>query len=165
MPVEVEGMDELVRKLQNLGGTPDQLRDILVKAANPIWQAMGQKAPEDTTHLKQSVVIQDMSKGDDIKVGIGIFEPDTANYATYQEFGTGIYATGEGGSRAKRIPWLWEVTSQKWADIFGIEVGESVVWYGNHPTPFVRPAFDENVDKAKDLIKEGLKAEINRKTV
>lgn len=91
-----------------------------------------------------------------ISVGIGIFEPETVNYAIYQEYGTGIHATGEGGTRAKKIPWLWRVTSEKWAQIFGIEVGESVVWYGNRPSPFVRPAFDEGKDDAKNMIADGI---------
>ncbi|WP_414052887.1 HK97 gp10 family phage protein [Macrococcus animalis] len=31
-----------------------------------------------------------------------------AIHAIYVEFGTGIYATGTGGSRAKKIPWVYE---------------------------------------------------------
>lgn len=30
-----------------------------------------------------------------------------APHALYVEFGTGIYATGTGGSRAKKIPWVY----------------------------------------------------------
>jgi len=153
--IEVQGMDNVLTALKNLKPTPEELKSILVKAANPLWRAMGSKAPKDEGNLQARVEISDKSEGDNIQIGVGIFDPETANYGIYQEFGTGKYATGPGGSRAKKIPWLWKVESAKWAAIFGIEIGESVIWYGNQPHPFVRPAWDEQLETVRKLIESG----------
>jgi HK97 gp10 family phage protein len=153
--LEVQGLDATLKALKNLNPTKEEMVSILTKAANPLWQAMKQKCPIDEGNLQIKIVIQDKSEGNDVMIGVGIFDPETAKYAIYQEFGTGKYATGPGGSRAKKIPWLWKVESAKWAAIFGIEIGESILWYGNHPHPFVRPAWDEQLENIKGLIQSG----------
>jgi len=156
MGASISGVTDLLKTFKSLGGSKDELANVLINSARPLRAGMKRHCPTDTTLLQQAIVIQDMSSGDEVKVGVGVFEPETVNYAIYQEFGTGKYATGEGGSRAKKIPWLWKVKSQKWADIFGIEVGESVVWYGNRPHSFVRVAYDEEIDNVVKLIETGL---------
>lgn len=154
--IKVTGVSDVIKALNDLKPTADEAVSILAKAANPVWQAMKQKVPVDETTLQEAIVIKDISEGEIIQIGIGVWDPDVVNYAIYQEFGTGKYATGPGGSKAKRIPWLWQVKSQKWADIFGIEVGQSVIWYGNHPHPFVRPAWDEQLENTRKLIVKGI---------
>ena len=156
MGASVSGIADLLKTFNSLDGSKKELADVLTNAARPMRASMKRHCPTDTTLLQQAIVIQDISDGDEVRVGIGVFEPDTVNYAIYQEFGTGKYATGEGGTRAKKIPWLWKVKSQKWADIFGIKVGESVMWYGNRPHSFVRVAYDEEIDNVVKLIKSGI---------
>ena len=163
--VRVVGVEDLMRKLKDLGGTKQDYISILTDAAWPIRDSMKRKAPVDTSDLQGQIDIQDKSEGDRFAVGIGVFDRDFSSYATYQEYGTGKYATGPGGSRAKRIPWLWVVQSQKWADIFGIKVGDPVLWYGNHPHPFIRPAFDEEKNNALKLVSEGVADFVRRKAV
>jgi len=153
--VEVQGMDELMSKLKSLGPTKDEMMEILNNPGRTLRAAMKRKAPKDEGTLTDAIVIVDKSEGTDFAIGVGVFEPETVNYAIYQEFGTGKYATGPGGSRAKKIPWLWEVRSAKWAAIFGIEVGEKVLWYGNQPHPFVRPAWDEELSNIQKQINDG----------
>ena len=154
--MQVTGVSDVLKALNDLKPTADEAVSILTNAARPVRASMKRKAPIDTTLLQQAIVIKDISESGMIQIGIGVFDPDVVNYAIYQEFGTGKYATGPGGSKAKRIPWLWQVKSQKWADIFGIEVGQSVIWYGNHPHPFVRPAWDEELESVRKLIVKGI---------
>ncbi|MDD2753926.1 MAG: HK97 gp10 family phage protein [Methanothrix sp.] len=154
--IRVTGISDVIKALNDLKPTREEAISILTKAANPVWKSMKQKAPVDKAVLQKAIVIKDISETGMIQIGIGVFDPDVVKYAIYQEFGTGKYATGPGGSRAKRIPWLWKVTSQKWADIFGIEVGQTVLWYGNHPHPFVRPAWDEELENVRKLIVKGI---------
>lgn len=60
-----------------------------------------------------------------VVVGSNVF------YAPYVEFGTGMYAEGPGGSKAKRIPWLAPINgSFRWIK-------------GIHPRAYLRKAFDE----------------------
>lgn len=60
-----------------------------------------------------------------VVVGSNVF------YAPYIEFGTGIYAEGPGGSKAKRIPWPAPINgSFRWIK-------------GIHPRAYLRKAFDE----------------------
>ena len=154
--IRVTGVSDVIKALNALKPTDAEAIDILTNAARPVRASMKRKVPTDTTLLQQAIVIKDISENGMIQIGIGVFDPDVVNYAIYQEFGTGKYATGPGGSRAKRIPWLWQVKSQKWADIFGIEVGQTVLWYGNHPHPFVRPAWDEELENVRKLIVKGI---------
>lgn len=154
--VEVEGIPELLKKLEALGRTVLEIRKETVQNMGDVADIMAQKAPEDQGNLKANISVKDESTDTELIVKCGIFADSAINYAIYQEFGTGIYATGPGGSKAKKIPWLWQVKSQKWADIFGIEVGESVLWYGNQPHPFVRSAWDENKDKVAENLRKAL---------
>lgn len=154
--IRVDGLGDVLSRLNELQPSPEEARTILANSARPLRAAMKRKAPTDTTLLQQVITIEDLSEGTDIKIGIGVFDPDVVKYVIYQEFGTGKYATGPGGSQAKRIPWLWTVKSQKWADIFKIKVGESVIWYGNHPHPFLRPAWDEEKENTRKIIIQGI---------
>lgn len=43
-----------------------------------------------------------------------------AAHAVYLEFGTGIYASGPGGSRAKKIPWTYKGDDGKWYTTYGM---------------------------------------------
>lgn len=58
-----------------------------------------------------------------------------AEHAIYNEYGTGIYATGPGGSRAKEIPWVY----------YNEATGQFYTTYGLRPQPFMQPAYDEAV--------------------
>lgn len=44
-----------------------------------------------------------------------------ADYAIFVNFGTGIYASGPGGSRAKKIPWSYQDADGKWHTTKGME--------------------------------------------
>lgn len=43
-----------------------------------------------------------------------------AEYSIYLEYGTGIYAEGPGGSRAKKIPWSYKGDDGQWYTTYGM---------------------------------------------
>ena len=43
-----------------------------------------------------------------------------AAYAIFVEYGTGVYAKGPGGSRAKKIPWSYKGADGKWYTTYGM---------------------------------------------
>ena len=155
--VEIEGMDNLIKKLEALGGTVLSIRKKMVQNMGDVADMMARKAPTDTEKLKPNIQVKDDSTDTELLVKAGIFAESAINYAIYQEYGTGIYAENGQG---RQTPWLWQVKSQKWADIFGIEVGQSVLWHGNQPHPFIRPAWDENKDKIEEKLRSALLKQI-----
>ncbi len=155
--VEIEGMDNLIKKLESLGGTVVSIRKEMVQNMGDVADMMARKAPTDTEKLKPNIQVKDDSTDTELLVKAGIFAESAINYAIYQEYGTGIYAENGQG---RQTPWLWQVKSQKWADIFGIEVGQSVLWHGNQPHPFIRPAWDENKDKIEEKLRTALLKQI-----
>jgi HK97 gp10 family phage protein len=155
--VEIEGMDNLIKKLEALGGTVVSIRKEMVQNMGDVADMMARKAPTDTEKLKPNIQVKDDSTDTELLVKAGIFAESAINYAIYQEYGTGIYAENGQG---RQTPWLWQVKSQKWADIFGIEVGQSVLWHGNQPHPFIRPAWDENKDKIEEKLRTALLKQI-----
>lgn len=70
-------------------------------------------APVDMGYLKESIDFMFKNDGLTGIVSVG------AEYAIYVEYGTGIYATGPGGSRAKKIPWSYKDDDGEWHTTYG----------------------------------------------
>lgn len=70
------------------------------------------RAPEDEGNLKNS--IQSEIGGLEATVMVG------ASYGIFVEYGTGVYAKGPGGSRAKKIPWTYKGADGKWYTTYGM---------------------------------------------
>lgn len=157
MSVEVQGLNELAQKMEKLGMVTADLKNDAVKAMTMVRNAARRHAPIDMRVLQSGIIVKDMSEGDDLGVGCGIFAESSINYAVYVEYGTGIYAENGQG---RKTPWLWRVQSKKWADILGIEVGETVLWRGSHPHPFMRPAWDEERENVESELKKAILAKI-----
>lgn len=66
----------------------------------------------DTGMTKNS--IQSDIGGLEASVSVGAY------WAVFLEFGTGVYATGPGGSRAKKIPWTYKGDDGKWYTTYGM---------------------------------------------
>jgi HK97 gp10 family phage protein len=153
-PVTIEGMDTLVEKMKALGMVTADLKDDAVSAMSMVRNAARRKAPTDETVLQKNIVVKDMTSGKDLQVGCGIFAESAVNYAVYQEYGTGIYAENGQG---RKTPWRFVVQSAKWANIWGINVGDlSPPFYGNHPHPFMRPAWDEEKENVQKYLKDAI---------
>ncbi len=72
--------------------------------------------------------------------GVGmVYTP--LEYAPYVEYGTGLYAE-EGGR--KDVPWAYEDE----------ETGELIWTAGQHPSPYMRPALNENRQQILRILRE-----------
>ena len=69
-----------------------------------------------------------------------VFTP--LEYAPYVEYGTGLFAEGQG---RLDVPWSYQDDEGDWHTT-----------YGQHPHPYLRPALINNKEKILGIIKEGL---------
>lgn len=131
--VELEGLDTLeklfdMRKIEAAVG----------KACAVVERSAKQKAPKGTGELRRSITSKVDKEGNDV-VGT-VFTP--LEYAPYVEFGTGLFA--ESGGR-KDVPWCYQDDKGEWHSTSGMK-----------PQPYMRPALDENREKIKQIIAEGI---------
>lgn len=136
MKIQVENLETVLDNIEDLFAF-EELENSLRKACLVIERSAKEKAPKDTGALKRSIAskIDYTSEG---LVGI-VYSP--LEYAPYVEYGTGLFA--EDGGR-KDVPWNYQ--------------DDEGVWHstsGQHPQPFMRPAFNENKEKVLRMIKEG----------
>jgi len=78
----------------------------------------------DQSRLVNSIEYQ--VKGNEAYIGTNV------EYAMYIEYGTGIYATGKGGSRAKKIPWVY----------YNEKLEKFITTKGQRPRSFLREGLD-----------------------
>lgn len=131
--IRIEGLDEVLRRLENIGSV-QQAQRALGKACALVESAAKRNAPKDTGELRRSIT----SKVEGL-TGI-IFTP--LEYAPYVEYGTGIFA--ESGGRTD-VPWHYQDAEGNW---------HSTV--GQRPQPFMRPALYDNKQNIINILKEGL---------
>ena len=133
MNVEFEGAEKLMARLDKMSDEAT-LRKNLEKAALLVERSAKQKAPKDTGALRRSIT----SKVEGLE-GI-IYTP--LEYAPYIEYGTGLFAEGNG---RKDVPWNYQDDKGNWHSTSGLK-----------PHPFMRPSLDENREKIVDILKEGV---------
>ena len=105
--------NNLVRALQVLSDkTIDDAKRGISETAMLLNTEASSRAPVDEGNLKNS--IQSEIGGLEATVMVGAF------YGVYVEYGTGIYAKGAGGSRAKKIPWSYKGADGKWYTTYGM---------------------------------------------
>lgn len=134
MSVEVQGLDELILKLEGISDTTN-IEEALGKACAIVERAAKEKAPKGTGELRRSIT----SKVENFE-GV-IYTP--LEYAPYVEFGTGLFA--ESGGRTD-VPWVYKDDEGNWHTTSG-----------QKPQPYMRPALNENREEILRMIKEGLK--------
>lgn len=119
---------------------------LAVKAGAAIVQmAAKEKVPRRTSTLMRSIIVgEEEVKATAASVRVGPSEP----YGKHVEYGTGIYA--EGG-KGRQTPWRFKTGDGSW-----------VTTRGQRPQPFMRPAWDENQDKAIAEIKDILAELVNK---
>ncbi|ANU28455.1 HK97-gp10 family putative phage morphogenesis protein [Planococcus versutus] len=101
-------------------------KQIVLETAQIIQAQVKARAPRDGGHLIDSVTLEIENGGYTAVVHVGAF------YAIYVNYGTGIYAEGPGGSRAKKIPWVY----------FSEKLGRFVTTSGMRAQEFWEPAVD-----------------------
>ena len=105
--------NNLVRALQAFTDkTIDDAERGISETAMLLNTEASSRAPVDEGNLKNS--IQSEIGGLEATVMVG------ASYGVYVEYGTGVYAKGPGGSRAKKIPWSYKGADGKWYTTYGM---------------------------------------------
>lgn len=104
----------------------DWAKEGILKTTLAIYNTAVALAPVDLGFLKESIDFKVTDGGLSSVISVG------SEYAIYVEFGSGIYAVGPGGSRARKIPWRYKGSDGKW-----------YTTYGQQPQPFWNPAIDE----------------------
>lgn len=124
---------QLMRAAQRFEeGLLDKVSDIVYETARLIQSQAKALAPVDDSGLKDSIEMRMLGKYN-AEVTVGV------HYAIWVEFGTGVYAEGPGGSRAKKIPWSY----------YSEKLGHWVTTEGNRGQPFWGPAVDAGQDYFK----------------
>lgn len=137
MSIEIEGLERLVARLNDI---PNDMEAKMLKAAQFVEGEAREKAPKRTGNLKGSIESKVDRLGNTITATV--FTP--VEYAPYQEFGTGLFATN---GKGRKTGWAYEDEL----------TGETVFTRGNRPHPFLGPALRENKDVVMHILKEGLK--------
>ncbi len=114
----------------------------LTAACLVVLQSAVNLAPIDMGQLKGSLHYKVLSGKDMAYVGTNV------EHAPYQEFGTGILAEGGIG---RQTPWRYQNARGEW-----------VTTSGTKPQPYLRPAFDNNKDRIKTLMKKKFKEALER---
>lgn len=137
MSIELEGINELLSSLEDLGSL-DDLKGALGKACALVERSAKQKAPKGTGELRRSITSKIDENGTDIQ-GV-VFTP--LLYAPYIEFGTGLFA--ESGGR-QDVPWCYQDDEGNWHSTSGMK-----------PQPYMRPALNENREEILRILKGGI---------
>lgn len=138
MSIELEGLDDVLNGLENLGDT-SRLSSVMGRACALVERSAKQKAPKDNGQLRRSITSKVEVSGEDVK-GI-VYTP--LEYAPYVEYGTGLFA--EGGNGRKDVPWNYQDDKGNWHSTSG-----------QRPQPYMRPALNDNREGIVRLLKEGM---------
>lgn len=142
MAVKIEGLELAVEALDKIAN-PQKAERAVGTACALVERTAKQKAPKDTGELRRSITSEVKQDGGNI-VGV-VHTP--LEYAPYVEYGTGLFATGEGGGRID-VPWNYKDDKGDWHSTSG-----------QRPQPFMHPALEENREQITRLIREGLSSD------
>lgn len=141
MPIDCENIDGLKKTLIHMAENINEKTEIaLNKAALRIERDAKQKCPKDTGALRASIGSQIELGQNVVAVTVGTNVP----YAPFVEYGTGLFA--KNGDGRKDVPW-WYMDAE----------GKFHITRGQHPQPFLIPAFLENRDYIIECFKEAIK--------
>lgn len=132
-------VDGVLKKLVEVADEK-RIEGAIKKASAMVERAAKQNAPKDTGELRRSITSVVESDGSEVK-GI-IYTP--LLYAPYVEYGTGLFAVGEGGGR-KDVPWHYQDDKGEWHTTSGMK-----------PQPYMIPALTENREEIMKLIREAV---------
>lgn len=131
---DISGDEQIIAYLDKVAST-NNIQQALGKACALVERDAKIKAPKGNGDLRRSITSE--VNGTEGKIFTPLY------YAPYVEYGTGLFA--ENGGRSD-VPWSYKDDSGNW-------------WttYGQHPKPYLRPAFDENKKQIVRILQEGLK--------
>ena len=138
MSIRIEGLDEVLDAIDNLGSI-ERYKDALGRACALVERSAKENAPKGVGELRRSITSKIEDSGDEI-VGV-VYTP--LEYAPYVEYGTGLFAEDGGGRQD--VPWHYQDDEGEWHTTSG-----------QHPQPYMRPALDENRERILEMFKEAL---------
>lgn len=161
--VSIEGADKIIKKLAQMADTQEYVKAIK-KGCALVERAAKQKAPKGNSGaLRNSIKSEVTTDGKSI-MGVVYTNLD---YAPYVEYGTGLFA--EGGKGRKEVPWVYvegggssgnsskkvytEAEAVATVEFLQEKGLDAKLTYGEHPHPFLRPAFNEHKKDISELIK------------
>lgn len=131
--IEIVGLEEIDKKLLSMLDIAS-VKKALGKACSVVEASAKQKAPKGNGDLRRSI----KSRVDGVE---GVVYT-TLEYAPYVEYGTGLFA--EKGGR-QDVPWSYQDEKGEWHSTSGMK-----------PSPYMRPALQENREKIKRILREEL---------
>lgn len=162
MSVDINGLEVVLDRLSKFADTSN-VEQAVKQATLYLEGEVAKKVPlGKTKELQQSIASRFNNLTGEV------FTP--LEYAPYVEYGTGLFATGEGGGR-KEVPWVYvegqgasgraktihTEQSANEAVAFLREKGlEAYKTYGEKPQPFMRPALDENREQIVKILGRAL---------
>ena len=138
MAIKLEGAADVLEAINNFTDT-NELRMALRRACALVERSAKEKAPKGTGELRRSITSKIDYIGDDL-AGV-VFTP--LEYAPYIEFGTGLFA--ENGGRTD-VPWCYQDDEGEWHTTSGMK-----------PSPYLRPALNENREEILRILAEGIR--------
>lgn len=137
MSNNIDGLEAILAKFDSLADV-EKLKKQMGKACALVERSAKQNAPKGTGELRRSITSKVEADVDEIK-GV-VFSP--LEYAPYIEYGTGLFAEEEG--RAD-VPWCYQDDEGNWHSTSG-----------QPPRPYLRPALNDNRERIKEMLKDGL---------
>ncbi len=137
MDLEIEGLEQFTERIKDMIDTRG-LERAMGKACAIVERDAIKNAPKGHGDLRRS--IQSTVENDGHEVIGTVFTP--LEYAPYVEYGTGLFAEGQGRTD---VPWCYQDDEGEWHSTSG-----------QHPHPFMRPALNENRERILQIIKEGI---------
>lgn len=138
MSIKAEGIDEVFKLIEDISDVEWAVKG-LQRASALVERAAKEKAPKGTGALRRSI----KSRVDEEPLEGVVYS--NLLYAPYIEYGTGLFAEGEGGGRTD-VPWHYQDDEGEWHTTSGMK-----------PQPYMKPALDENREEIVKLIREALK--------
>lgn len=161
--VEIKGLSHLNKRLDKIiKNLPNAMYKGINEALDQTSRLVIIQAPEDTGNLKSSIKYEILDRTTMEVKGRVFSDINIAPYALWVNYGTGIYAEGEGRSRAERIPWF---VHESMADLskYGYQTWTAptgdmfYIVYGQHATHFMDSAEfimrDDNINAVVRQIK------------
>lgn len=138
MSITLEGLDDLFDSIDSLTDTK-KMAAAMGKACALVERAAKEKAPKGSGELRRSITSKLTIEGASVE-GV-VYTP--LLYAPYVEYGTGLFA--EAGDGRKDVPWCYKDDEGNWCFTSGMP-----------PSPYMRPALNENRENIIRILKEGL---------
>ena len=159
MAIEINGLNVVINQLEKI-----QSQERLAEAINTATLLVERAARINASKISDGELANSIGSNVD---GLRGQVYATVSYAPYVEYGTGLFAEGEGGGR-KEVPWVYvkgQESSGRAKTIHTKESAEQAVaylreekgldaymTYGQKPKPYMRPALDENREQINRVI-------------